>query len=312
MGMFFLFSGFILLNSHFTSAIKIKNITLYTDELVVKSPSRLFIPCRFYADEQVGTNHFLLEWGLTPENSDNYTPILRLYDTILEYMENGNSRAQVFVYLVPEGNCSLVINPTYTNDSGTYEIRLTINGVQHSPVPVIKVKVLGDKTVSLPEEIQSVKEEEGEKENTINEAESSEEKEAEEVVSVPLHATTEGGDSEGNSESFDCNSFEPQILLYAQILQKLEREHKLKLLTYGVIVFGILLSVGSSIGVVVGILYCKKRNEGSKKGERSADVEAFPPPPVEVFRPMRAPLFDDETPSPPPVSITETLPPPPE
>ncbi|CAH2295670.1 DNA ligase 1-like [Pelobates cultripes] len=221
------------------------------DELVVKSPSRLLIPCRFYADEQVGTNQFLLEWGLTPENRDNYTPILRLYDTILEYMENGNSRAQVFVYLVQEGNCSLVINPTYTNDSGTYEIRLTINGVQHSPVPVIKVKVLGDKTVSLPEEIQSVNEE-GERENTINEAESSEEKEAEDVVSVPLHATAEGGGSEKKSESFDCNSFAPQILLYAQILQKLEHEHKLKLLTYGVIVFGILLSIGSSIGVIIG------------------------------------------------------------
>ncbi|XP_078277767.1 uncharacterized protein LOC144605944 [Rhinoraja longicauda] len=98
---------------------------------------RLLIPCSFKADEDIQSNNLRLEWGVINLPSGTYRPIYRVVGSMLEPVPEPNpfeGRAQMFISLIPLGNCSLVLQPTLAQDSGLYELRLysegemTVNG----------------------------------------------------------------------------------------------------------------------------------------------------------------------------------------
>ncbi|KAM4707112.1 uncharacterized protein O3C94_003492 [Discoglossus pictus] len=148
----------------FWQALEIKTVNLFLDEQNVAEPSRLLIPCKFTTDNPFAKSKgVLLEWKMRPSRTGNFTTILKIYDTVLENVKSPNTRAQVFVSLIPNGNCSLLINPTTVNDSGMYEVHVTIQGKPFIHVPRIKIWVThsGEKVIHHQREVSTPPAEEG-------------------------------------------------------------------------------------------------------------------------------------------------------
>lgn len=248
--MFFLFSGLVLLCAHLASALKIVNVTLSTDTLVVKSPSRLLVLCHFYTDQPITGNDLLLEWAMTPEKKKDDISILRLYDNVLDPIQSHNKRAQVFVSLVPEGNCSLVINPTCVSDSGIYEVRLTLDGVLYFPNPIIKIQVLKDHRSNVVDECKAA---DAKAKNVASIDSDAADNDENETVSLDMFYTTPNVEVRLNQ--VDCNQFDPDFLEMVWTLQKLKKENKLIPLFYGAMILELVLCLSFVAALVLGIRY---------------------------------------------------------
>lgn len=102
----------------------------------------LLIPCVFNKDEPLNGHNLLeLEWGMTPENGGEYRPLIRVSDTMAMPVPHPNRRARLNPKRVPSGQCALLIDPVKLEDSGTYKIRLTIDGGEYKEGHEVKVHV---------------------------------------------------------------------------------------------------------------------------------------------------------------------------
>ncbi|XP_069788603.1 uncharacterized protein [Narcine bancroftii] len=113
------------------SALDIEEIQIPKTRFEANKGDRLLIPCSFKTDEDVQSANLRLEWGVISEPNGYYRPIYRVMGSVLEPVSEPNSyegRAQMFISLIPKGNCSLVLQPVLTSDSGQYELRLYSEG----------------------------------------------------------------------------------------------------------------------------------------------------------------------------------------
>ncbi|XP_072096306.1 uncharacterized protein [Mobula birostris] len=119
------------------SALEIEDIQMPKTRFDANEGDRLLVPCSFKADETVQSSDLRLEWGVIMEPSGSYRPIYRVVGSMLEPITEPNpyeGRAQMFISLIPKGNCSLVLQPVLARDAGQYELRLysqgemTVNG----------------------------------------------------------------------------------------------------------------------------------------------------------------------------------------
>ncbi|GCC19882.1 hypothetical protein chiPu_0018597 [Chiloscyllium punctatum] len=118
-------------------ALAIQDVQIPKTNFEVNEGDRLFIPCSFKTDEDIQLNNLRLEWGAITGSSGYYRPIYRVVGSVLEPITEPNpyeGRAQMFISLIPKGNCSLVLQPIIATDAGQYELRLysegevTVNG----------------------------------------------------------------------------------------------------------------------------------------------------------------------------------------
>ncbi|XP_032899818.1 uncharacterized protein LOC116987678 [Amblyraja radiata] len=119
------------------TALDIEDIQMPKTKFVANEGDRLLIPCSFKADEDIQSNNLRLEWGVIKMPSGTYRAIYRVVGSVLEPVPEPNpyeGRAQMFISLIPRGNCSLVLQPLLARDTGLYELRLysegemTVNG----------------------------------------------------------------------------------------------------------------------------------------------------------------------------------------
>ncbi|XP_077341293.1 uncharacterized protein LOC143986762 [Lithobates pipiens] len=110
------------------SRVKIKSVQTYHHELNTTVGQQLIIPCHFNLDKPLSNNLVLLKWSMRPIGEDTFHPIIKVYDTKLLPVEHPTRNVWVDVAQVRQGICSLWLNPVHLNDSGTYEVRLAING----------------------------------------------------------------------------------------------------------------------------------------------------------------------------------------
>ncbi|KAJ1094122.1 hypothetical protein NDU88_007206 [Pleurodeles waltl] len=113
--------------------------------LVTKRGSRLLIPCRFKTDSKAHPSELQVEWGVVKDADKWYTPVIRVLDSFVVPLPQPNSyaaRAQMFLSLLPLGNCSLVINPVFSHDSGTYQVKVFFDGRLFDKSPTAHVQVL--------------------------------------------------------------------------------------------------------------------------------------------------------------------------
>ncbi|KAE8598395.1 hypothetical protein XENTR_v10016814 [Xenopus tropicalis] len=158
-----------LIGFHPASAAGITGLTLFTDKLQLNLHSWNLVPCRFYSDKPILPNQLHLEWGKTTDEGGTYIPLIQLFG---ENIKRSRRRHQVYINLVSHGNCSLVINPTKSMDSGIYEVRLALNGVLYEPVPKIRVQTISsEKTVRLQKRDETGETEEKTDENESDESE---------------------------------------------------------------------------------------------------------------------------------------------
>ncbi|OCT76644.1 hypothetical protein XELAEV_18031848mg [Xenopus laevis] len=132
-----------LICGHPTSAVGITGLTLFTDKLELKLHSWNLVPCRFYSDTPILPNQLHLEWGKTIDEGRTYIPLIQVSG---KTVKKSKKRHQVYVNVISNGNCSLVINPAMNMDSGIYEVRLTLDGVLYKPIPKIRVQPLTSET----------------------------------------------------------------------------------------------------------------------------------------------------------------------
>ncbi|XP_038673789.1 uncharacterized protein LOC119977179 isoform X1 [Scyliorhinus canicula] len=113
------------------SALEVEDIQMPQTNFEVKEGDRLLIPCSFKTDEAVEFNNLRLEWGVITGPNNLYKPIYRVVGTVLEPITEPNpyeGRAQMFISLIPKGNCSLVLQSIVATDDGQYELKLYSDG----------------------------------------------------------------------------------------------------------------------------------------------------------------------------------------
>lgn len=91
-------------------------------------------------DHLSGANSVRIEWGMTPEEGGPYTPIL--YKEV-NLQKHHSKRFNLRLTHADEVNCSLVISPVLQTNSGTYEVRLTVDSVQRQPFMKVIIHVTG-------------------------------------------------------------------------------------------------------------------------------------------------------------------------
>ncbi|XP_041423411.1 uncharacterized protein LOC121395229 [Xenopus laevis] len=125
------------------SALKVENFRLFKPKLILKADTWNIIPCAFHTRRPLNPSHVKLEWGFIPKGRKDYQPLVRLYgDHVRTALPAFADRFQLFKPLVAKGNCSLVINPTVIEDSGTYQVTLTIKEKVFKPLSSIKIQVV--------------------------------------------------------------------------------------------------------------------------------------------------------------------------
>ncbi|XP_041421704.1 microtubule-associated protein RP/EB family member 1-like [Xenopus laevis] len=129
-------------------ASAVKRITLFRHKMTLKADSRNLIPCMFYPDHAIDPAVLQLEWGKIPVGGGEYTPLIHLSNGRVQTFHDNSRKYQLFVSLVPSGNCTLVIDDTDTSDGGTYELWMSVNKVVYKPASKIKIDILDDKKPS--------------------------------------------------------------------------------------------------------------------------------------------------------------------
>ncbi|CAI9576514.1 unnamed protein product [Staurois parvus] len=109
------------------------------EQMDVSVGSRLVIPCQFHLDDPTKGYLVRMEWGFVPRDEGYYRPLINRYSR--KKTEHFNSRASMFNKLVDRGNCSLVMDPIQMNDTGMFELSLSIGDMEYSPPPVVDVIV---------------------------------------------------------------------------------------------------------------------------------------------------------------------------
>nr|DBA34406.1 TPA: hypothetical protein GDO54_001965 [Pyxicephalus adspersus] len=132
---------FFLLCIELFLAAKITEISVPGGELHVREGSRLIIPCLFRVESSTSESKVDLEWGIRSGPDNGYRSIIHMYGNILEPVNLLNRRAQVFVSHLPNGDCSLFIDPIIASDSGTYELHLRIDEKLYQPIPTLQIIV---------------------------------------------------------------------------------------------------------------------------------------------------------------------------
>ncbi|XP_031760047.1 uncharacterized protein LOC116411604 [Xenopus tropicalis] len=125
-----------------------KHITLFQHKITLKAHTRNLIPCMFDPELTINSAELELEWGKVPVGGGEYTPLIHLYNNSVETFPEDNQRYQLFVSLVPSGNCTMIIDPTETMDSGTYEFWISVNKVVYKPASKIKIDISDEKKTS--------------------------------------------------------------------------------------------------------------------------------------------------------------------
>ncbi|OCT75501.1 hypothetical protein XELAEV_18030681mg [Xenopus laevis] len=139
-------------------ASALKRFTLFRHKLTLKAHTRNLIPCRFYADHAIDPSVLQLEWGKVPVGGGKYTPLIHLYGEKEQTFHENSNKYQLFVSLVPTGNCTLIINPTETTDSGVYEFMMKVDDIVFMPASKIKIDVLEAKETSTESRAMRAKE----------------------------------------------------------------------------------------------------------------------------------------------------------
>ncbi|XP_069476516.1 neurofilament heavy polypeptide-like [Ambystoma mexicanum] len=127
-----------------SQAVKIKSLSLNKGELEIEPGMRLLINCHYTTDKTVNPSEVKVEWGVIKGFHGPYTPVIRVLDSIVESLSEPSvyaERAQMFLSLIPKGNCSLIINPTSKNDSGIYQVKMFIEGHLYDKSPSVNVHV---------------------------------------------------------------------------------------------------------------------------------------------------------------------------
>ncbi|XP_069476405.1 uncharacterized protein [Ambystoma mexicanum] len=125
--------------------LKIKSINLEKDVINAKRGSRLLIPCRYEMENGAHPSELQVEWGVVKAFNRWYSPVIRVLDSFVEPLPEPNSyadRAQMFLSLIPRGNCSLVLNPIFMHDSGTYQVKMYFDGQLYEKSPTVRVQVI--------------------------------------------------------------------------------------------------------------------------------------------------------------------------
>ncbi|XP_069476518.1 uncharacterized protein [Ambystoma mexicanum] len=133
-----------LLSLHLLSAVKIKNLELYEDKVAVKTEDRLLIRCHYETDGVVPPGAVRAEWDVIKADDGLHLPVIRALDSLVVPLSQPNpyaERAQMFLSLLPNKNCSLVINPTLEDDSGTYQVKMFLDDEPYKEAPSIHVHV---------------------------------------------------------------------------------------------------------------------------------------------------------------------------
>eukprot|EP00062_Callorhinchus_milii_P021672 gi/632978672/ref/XP_007906044.1/ PREDICTED: uncharacterized protein LOC103188037 [Callorhinchus milii] len=139
--------GILVLWLRVAAALEVKDIHVPKGSLKVREGERLLIPCSFKTDENVRLSNLRVEWGIIQANNKTYRPIYRVADAMLEGLPEPNpyeGRAQMFISLIPSGNCSLVLQGMTGSDSGEYQVRFYADGqVTMSQTVAVNVKTEG-------------------------------------------------------------------------------------------------------------------------------------------------------------------------
>lgn len=113
---------------------------MYNKEIQIAAGERLLVPCSYNMNKHFQADKLDLEWTMIPESGGDSKLVYMVYDNNKEPVQQPNERAHGFLAR-HDGNCSLVINPTHFEDSGTYQVHLLIKGVRFSSMTDVKVHV---------------------------------------------------------------------------------------------------------------------------------------------------------------------------
>ncbi|XP_072254785.1 uncharacterized protein [Pyxicephalus adspersus] len=142
MRMLFLILGIFLLTTPPLSAVEITSVSDIPDEINILVGSRLLIPCQFSTDSPMDKFRIEMEWGMIPMEGGPFKSLVYLYHP--ETLQHLDSRADVFVSSITDGNCSLVVDPVAIEDNGFFELHLSIDGNSYQPFPTVYIKVSED------------------------------------------------------------------------------------------------------------------------------------------------------------------------
>ncbi|XP_077306521.1 uncharacterized protein LOC143926556 [Lithobates pipiens] len=106
-----------------------------------KAGSKMVIPCDLTTEGVTGDEMVDFKWGFTPDGTDSYRTIVQRNDIKLHPGMPHDLRVHLHPTHTTQEDCSLVISPLLVEDSGIYEIQVTVNGAQRGPIQKTKVLV---------------------------------------------------------------------------------------------------------------------------------------------------------------------------
>ncbi|KAK6476503.1 hypothetical protein HHUSO_G22917 [Huso huso] len=121
------------------TAVNIKNIMLQKTNLDVKEGEKLVIPCRFWTETPAKPNDVRLAWEYAMLRNSAFLPVYQVADAVLESVPTPNpfhGRAHMIIPTIPEGDCSLIINPTLASDTGRFKLNIYSDGAKKTSTVV--------------------------------------------------------------------------------------------------------------------------------------------------------------------------------
>ncbi|KAE8604377.1 hypothetical protein XENTR_v10014691 [Xenopus tropicalis] len=234
---FIIFLEIFLLFFGTTSAVNVENFSLFKPKLILKAHTTNIIPCAFHTRRPLNPLKVQLEWGVIPTGERDYKPLVHLFgDHVNTASPELNEKYKLFIPLVAKGNCSLVINPTNIEDSGTYQVKLIIKEKVYEPLSSIKIKV-----VDHPK------------------AKSRAAKPMKEATAIIPAETTKAPNTNAPKENDDD--------VISDVILPLLKGHEM---AFGIAVISIIIGLAawSLIGLIICIRYCQRNKKG-----HTGDVE---------------------------------------
>ncbi|XP_029475234.1 uncharacterized protein LOC115100672 isoform X2 [Rhinatrema bivittatum] len=299
----FIFLFGIFLHIYLTAALQVRNLTILEKKMEVWNGTRLLIPCHFETNMPFAPRELRVEWRVSKLNA-SHLPILRIIDTMVEPVpqpNDYNSRAQMYVSHIPDGNCSLVINPVHQNDSGTYEVQLSTNSETEADQTQQVEIVVSERKDTLPGPGEDLTDERKEETSGEESADNQPEERAGEkdwleaaiqVTKTPLTVTKE---------------VDTKLMNFTMELYFFLRQNRAWLIFLAILMVTLFLLfvLGSVAGLIFGIRYFKLKKEKIDK-EWDIPLETSPfrseSPPVATetssSRPETPPVAKETTPFP--------------
>ncbi|XP_041095988.1 uncharacterized protein LOC121307775 [Polyodon spathula] len=116
-----------------TTAVNIKNIMLQKNNLDVKEGEMFAIPCRFWTETPAKPNDVRLAWEYAMLRNNAFLPVYQVADAVLESVPTPNpfrGRAHMIIATIPEGDCSLIVNPALASDTGRFKLNIYSDGAK--------------------------------------------------------------------------------------------------------------------------------------------------------------------------------------